>query len=323
MNSSSIKPLNESGQHSYHRRSFYHNYTEPFIYHIILKKAKSCERFGEVYGDARIAPGHKGCASIKESDLGKIIAKTILHLPYEFPIVKILQFCVMPDHVHILLQILYRSDKHLDFYIDTLRNKIVSKYSLQKGRDFKDEDIFEQGYCDKPLYDNRSLDGLFEYISQNPHRLAMRRSYPQFFQRVRNLKIGEKEYEAFGNLFLFRNPDKMAVKISRKFSAEEIMRKKEEWLSGVAKRTVLVSPFISSKEREIRREAEKLGGNIILIIHEAFPELYKPAAHDFDLCCRGQLLIISMGLPSDIPLSREHCLSMNSLASKITGVYDS
>ena len=50
-----VLPLKESGEHSYHRRSFYHDYHNPFIYHIILKKKKDCEDFGSITGNARIA----------------------------------------------------------------------------------------------------------------------------------------------------------------------------------------------------------------------------------------------------------------------------
>lgn len=313
MNSSEIRPLKETGEHSYHRRAFAHDYFAPFIYHIIIKKAHRCESFGQAEGDARIAPGNPGCARIKESGLGKIVAKVILHLPYDFPIIKLLQFCVMPDHVHLLLQVLYRSDKHLDFYIDNLKERIASRYS----ENTRAEEIFEPGYCDKPLYDNRSLDGLFRYIRENPHRLAMRQQFPQFFQRVRKLQIGEEEYEAYGNLFLFRNPDKEAVKISRKFSTEERQLKQTQWLAAALQGTVLVSPFISQAEKTIRAEAESLNANIILITHEAFPERFKPSAHDFTLCSEGRLLIISLGLPPKTDLSRDICLRMNSLASQI------
>ena len=100
--SSFIAPKKETGLHSYHRRAFAHNYFAPFIYHIILKKQKSFERFGEVNGDARIEFGNPGCACIQESEIGKIIAKALIHLPYRFPILKLHQFCVMPDHVNIL-----------------------------------------------------------------------------------------------------------------------------------------------------------------------------------------------------------------------------
>lgn len=94
---------------------------------MILKKNKKVKSFGFVVGDARIPPGNAGYASMQESDLGKIIAKSILHLPYQYPIIKILQFCVMPDHVHILLQVVFWSDRHLDFYIEALKTIISEK----------------------------------------------------------------------------------------------------------------------------------------------------------------------------------------------------
>lgn len=317
MSSSEIKPLKESGEHSYHRRAFNHDYFAPFIYHIILKKASGCEVFGYVEGNARIAPGNPGAAKIKESALGKIIAKSVLHLPHEYPILKLHQFCVMPDHVHVLLQVLFRSDKHLDFYIESLRSRIASKYSDMVGRDIQDEYIFQIGYCDKPLYDNRSLDGLYTYIRENPHRLAMRQQFPEFFQRTRKLAIGDKEYEAYGNLFLYRNPDKEAVKISRSYSMAEKAEKKAHWVSAAEKGTVLVSPFIHDYENQIRKDAEAVGAKVILIVHEAFPQLFKPADHNFKFCEQGRLLTISLGLPFGTELKRDICLRMNALAKEI------
>lgn len=318
MSSSEIRPFKESGEHSYHRRAFNHDYFAPFIYHIILKKNPGCEDFGVVEGDARISPGNPGAARIRESALGKIIAKSLLHLPHEHLIIKLHQFCVMPDHVHVLLQVQFRSDKHLDFYIDCLKSNVAQKYSIQTTRLITKDDIFEPGYCDKPLYDNRSLNGLYKYIRENPHRLAMRKQFPEFFTRCRKLMIGEREYEAYGNLFLFRNPDKDAVKVSSKFSFAEKERNKANWLMKAELGTVLVSPFISKEEKKIRMEAETLGAKIILITREVFPERYKPAAHDFELCEQGRLLVISLGLSAKTELSRDHCLEMNALAEAIS-----
>lgn len=320
MDSIRIKSLKQGGEHSYHRRAFNHDYHAPFIYHIILKKAKDCESFGSVVGNARIAPGLPGSADIYESGLGKIIAKAIIHLPFEYPIIKNLQFRVMPDHVHLLLQVMFWSDKHLDFYIDALRKRIATNYSSIKGELIADEKIFEQGYCDKPLLLKRSLDTLYDYIRQNPHRLAMRQQFPQFFQHLRSLKIGEVGYAAYGNLFLLRNPDKEAVKISRSFSDKERMEKRAAWVSAAEKGTILVSPFISSAEKDIRSEVEALGAKIILIVFEAFPERYKPAARDFALCAEGRLLIISLGLPIGTVISYTICRRMNELAKDIAGM---
>ncbi len=301
----------------YHQRAFAHNYHAPFIYHIIISKREGAHSFGTVKGSAGIAPGNNGCAFIEESVLGTIIAKEILKLQYAFPILQIYQFVVMPDHAHILLRVKDWSEKHLDFYIEKLFENVADSYSKTIGKIVNPDDIFQPGYCDKPLLLQRSLDGIFRYIRENPHRLAMRKQFPQFFRRTRRLLIGGNEYEAYGNLFLFRNPDKEAVKISRKFTQKECDQKISKWLSDAAKGTILVSPFISPKEKAIRAEAEELGAKIILITHKAFTERYKPSAHDFSLCCEGRLLIISLGLPSKTPISRQICLQMNALAEAI------
>ncbi len=304
----------------YHKRAFSHNYHAPFIYHIILKKAQICESFGTVKGDARIASGNPGCAYIQETLLGRVIAKAILSLQYAFPILQIYQFIIMPDHIHILLRVREWSERHLDYYIGRLIYNIGIKYSKFTVKEICGEEIFQPGYCDKPLLIKRSLDGLFRYIRENPHRLAMRQQFPHFFQRVRKLRIGEKDYEAYGNLFLIRNPDKAAVKISRKFTLEEKLQKQSRWLSDAAKGTVLVSPFISQEEKAIRTQAELTSGKLILIIHETFGERYKPAKHDFDLCSEGRVLIISLGLPPQTPLSREICNQMNNLSQLIANL---
>ncbi len=317
-----FRPFKETGVHSYHRRSFHHDYHAPFIYHIILKKEKGCENYGVVAGDARIPPGDPGCARIDESLLGRVVAKMIIHLPFEYPFLKILQFQVMPDHIHFILQVLYRLDRHLDFYVEDLKERIAARYSSLVNGKFVGKDIFEESYYDKPLYRDRSLDGWYVYIRENPHRLAMRIQFPHFFQRVRGLQIGERRVEGYGNLFLFRNPDKSAVKISRRFTPEERNSKRYGWLSGAAKGTILVSPFISKDERAIRTEAEALGGKIILIVHEAFRVRYKPGAHDFELCSQGRMLIISLGYPVGTPLSRALCEEMNALAAEMAGEGD-
>lgn len=301
----------------YHKRAFAHNYHAPFIYHIILKKQVDCEVFGFVRGDARIQPGLPGCAYIEQTKLGQIIVKETVHLPKEFPFFQIYQYQMMPDHLHILLRVKEWIEMELDSYIEILKEHIAASYSKAIGREIPKDYIFQPGFCDKPLLLGRSLDGIFRYIRENPHRLAMRMQFPLFFTKARNLRIGDKEYEAYGNLFLFRNPDKDAVRISKKFSSEELSETTARWLTEASLGTVLVSPYISKAEKALRQQAEILGAKIILITHEAFGELFKPARHDFDLCSQGRLLIISLGLPPKTPLSRQLCNQMNELAAEI------
>lgn len=191
------------------------------------------------------------------------------------------------DQISILIII-----KHLDYYIESFKKAVAEYFLKNNGINKGTEEIFEIGYCDKPLYDNRSLGCLFQYIRENPHRLAIRHQYPSFFQRVRRLHIGSQTYEAYGNLFLLRNPDKVSIKISRNTSPAEKLKKQEAWLSEAITGTIMVSPFISEDEKSIRVNTEGIGGKVILLTHEAFPEIYKPAARDFNLCSEGRLLII-------------------------------
>ena len=79
----------------------------------------------------------------------------------------------------------------------------------------------------------------------------------------------------------------------------------------------MVSPFISSKEKEIRQMIEQEDGKIILITHEVFPERFKPSAHNFELCSKGRLLIITLGYPLKTNLTRKICNEMNELALEI------
>ena len=213
----------------YNKRAFAHNYYAPFIYHIILSKNRTFPKFGSVTGDARIPYGSPGCSEISENEFGHIISKSIIGLPKKYPIVQIYQYKVMPDHAHILLRIKDWSEYHLDFYIKELTEFIAKNCSKIIGKHLIDTDIFDEGYCDKPLLLGISLHGWYKYIKLNPHRLAMRMQYPEFFQRIRNFRIGKKDYEAYGNLFFISNPDKSVIKISRSFSEVKIAELKKLW----------------------------------------------------------------------------------------------
>lgn len=303
----------------YHKRAFRHNYRAPFIYHIILGKQPSFPRFGEVEGDCRIPVGNPGAAFIRESLFGRFVAKSIVGLPYDFPFIRLHQFKVMPDHVHILLETTEWLEEDLDAYIDKLKDKVALKITRAGNKRVERDEIFIPGFCDKPLLLKRSLDVLYKYIDSNPHRLATRIQNPSFFRRTTSLRINNRLYEAYGNLFLMGNPEKEAVKISRRYSKEECENLRDKWLWEASRGTALVSPFISPAEKKIRAEAEAAGARVILIVPESFPERFKPSFHNFNLCSEGRLLIISMGQKPGSPLTRETCVKLNELAHEIAG----
>lgn len=289
-------------------RAPWHDYTQRCIYMITLNKNPLMENFGILQGDYRIQTGQKGAAFISSTALGKAIKNTLRRFNSTEPNVRVLQYALMPDHLHILLFVEYPTE-------DTL-GKIIARFKIEVNKAAGTTGVFAKGFNDQILKSSRSLAVLYRYLQENARRLAVRKARPEFFRRVNALEIGGKTFQAYGNFQLLDCPFKEQVIVHRADSSETKQKNREQWLYTAANGGVLVSPFISPAEKEIRKEAEEAGGRFILIISEPMGERYKPAGREFELCEAGRLLIISANLPGD--LSRQTCLTMNTLAQTIT-----
>lgn len=306
----------------YTRRSRHHDYFAPAIYHIIIKKQTSAPVFGILSGDPRIAPGLPGSAYIAKSPLGKIVQKEVYDFRYVHPSIMPLQFIVMPDHVHMLFRVTKRLPKHIGFYISKMKASIKKKWSDLKAKENQgqmicDEEIFEENYTDRIIHAKRSLDAVYKYIKENPHRLAIRKLHPEFFCRVRTLKIGDVNFQAYGNALLLRNPFKKQVIVHRKDTIEEFERLKDECMDEICKGGVLVSPFISPREKAIFEAAIGMNGRFIYVQKDPFGERYKPSGREFGLCCEGRLLIVAPESEFEKMTIREIFLKMNRISEEI------
>lgn len=253
--------------------------------------------------------------------LGLIIEEEIRNFSLHHPQIKVVEHIVMPDHVHLLIQVKERLSRAVGNAIGGLMTGISKIW-----REFNSNpeiDVFEKGFNDRIMYSFISLDAVCDYIRQNPYRLAVRRARPDFFQMQRNIFIEGREVQAYGNLFHLRNPFKFPLIVHRSDDDRVFNQKLEECLYYAANGGVVVSAFISQREKEIRRKIEDLGGRIILISNCPIANREKPAKHDFELCCEGRLLIISpvdyLALPKTEHPSRSQCLDMNKLAEKLSG----
>lgn len=287
-------------------RAPWHDYTKRQIYHITLKKRIGVTAFGSLAGDWQVPRGVFGRSYIKASPPGSEIKNCLRDISAIHPALKIYQYALMPDHLHLLLSV--------EEDMDEILGRKLAAFKVMVNKRTKIESVFEKGFNDQILTTTRKLDVIYNYLRDNPFRLAVRLERPQYFTRTNRIKIGDKTYSTYGNFQLLSCPFMDQVVIHRADSTEKRCQNREKWLHSGANGGVLVSPFISPAEKEIRTETEALGAKIILITHEALPERFKPAAHDFDLCTEGRLLIISLGLGAGTQLSRQHCLQMNALA---------
>lgn len=290
-------------------RAPWHDYTQRQIYHITLKKSPEAMPFGRLAGDWRFKPGSPGSSYIQASPLGQIIKGCLREISAIHPALRIYQYALMPDHLHLILSVESPLDEILGRKLAAFKVMVNSRSGISG--------VFEKGFNDQILTTTRNLNDIYTYLRENPHRLAVRRANPDFFTRLDSLSIRGATYQAYGNVHLLDNPFKEQVVVHRADTPEQFAHHKERWLYTAANGGVLVSPFISKREKEIRTEAETLDARLILITHEVFGERFKPGAHDFDLCTQGRLLIIALGLQQGSPLTQPICRQMNALAEII------
>lgn len=290
-------------------RAPWHDYTQRRIYHITLKKSPEVMPFGYLAGDWKLKPGAPGSPYLQASPLGKIIKSCLREISCIHSALRIYQYALMPDHLHLILSVESPLDEILGRKLAAFKVMVNSRSGITG--------VFERGFNDQILTSVRNLNVIYTYLRENPYRLAIRRANPDFFTRFNSLTIEGAAYQAYGNIHLLDNPFKEPVIVHRADTPEQFCCHKEKWIYTASNGGVLVSPFISKREKEIRSECEIGVGRFILITHEAFGESFKPAAHDFDLCSEGCLLIITLGLEPKTPLTRSICRQMNALAETI------
>ncbi|MDE6234827.1 MAG: transposase [Muribaculaceae bacterium] len=282
-----------------------HDYKGRSIYHITISKAHACPPFSKISGSS-------SNPLVSRTIIGEIIEQQILNFPNLHPSLHILQYVIMPDHIHFAIFAHDYLPRAIGRYIGMMK---VKTGQLIRAAYPEITDIFTPDFYDRYLLPSHKLQTIINYIQDNPKRLLERIQNPLFFQRLNNLEIKGTQWQAYGNLQLLQNPFKGPVVIHRSDSEAILNAKHRRWKHLYENGGVLVSPFISQAEKEIRRECEEARGRIILISNQPFGERRKPAAHDFEQCSRGSLLILAPH--TTLPSGRETFLYLNSIAESI------
>lgn len=264
-------------------RALNHDYRSRCIYHITIAKAPLVGDFGAVVSDGSEV-------KVRLSAIGTVIYDTLREVPSFHSSLRLLQFVIMPDHLHLLVDVRDPLPRPLGSYIGMLKVRITQRLRDKIGLAAP---ALAPDFHDRILRPWHSLQHIFDYIRDNPRRLWVRYQHPEFFRRINTLTINGMRWHAYGNLALFDNPFKEAVVVHRADGDAVKAANKCRYLHTAANGGVLVSPFISPEEQNIRHEAEALGGRLIVVGYRPFGERFKPAAHDFGLCEKGQLLLLA------------------------------
>lgn len=183
--------------------------------------------------------------------------------------------------------------------------------------------LFEKGYHDRIIIGDRMLENICHYMEENPFRAKLCEERPNLMQRRLHLWVHDREYVAFGNLFLLKNPDKQQVFFHRKNDkgipthlTPKYAQEKAHLLQRAEEGAVLVTPGISKGEQEVVAAALSEHLPLIILQKEPFDEYWKPPQGRFYACAAGRLLILApWQLKGDNDYDRFHTL--NELAHDI------
>lgn len=294
---------------AYHKsRSKTHDYRSRCIYLITIVKSDTTPVLSHPFGGPRSAVSIPG---VRTTPAGDIVKSQLRNIPLNFPEARLLQYVVMPDHLHFVIEITKPTPYHLGELVAAFTGGCTRAAGYAAS-------FFEAGFHDRILRHKGQLRNMIDYVRDNPRRLIIKREHPAYFCKPRQLLFGEKTYMVYGNFLLLRNPTISAVRISRRFSEQELKTRHADWEETIRDNGVLVSPFISAAEKQVRDKAIADDGNIILVTRENMEEKYKPSGKLFELCSEGRLLIISTGKAgSRAAISRSEALAMNDLAESI------
>ncbi len=308
-------------QHQALWRADWHDYYSKCIYMVTLMKMPGIPSFSHI----------KGCldqnrikAWSEHSRIGQILRRNFVSISNYFPEVKPHQYIIMPDHAHLIFEVMKKTEYHFGEVVRIYKKHCSNEYIEMLGRygfEFTGH-LFRDGYNDRILRGKGQLNALYDYVRDNPRRLYLKQSYPQYFQNALMCVAGGETFGVYGNICLLDFPEKVVVRFSRSFSEQELARRDFIYKEVIRSGGVLVSPFIHPNEKRYLHMALENGGRVIYITANGFHSRWKPSKSLMDPSAEGRILFVgSAEFSASAPvLKRDSAMRMNDLADKISAI---
>lgn len=288
-------------------------------------------------------------AKVERTEMGKQIIGILARIPEFHPEISLLQYCLMPDHLHAILHVTQTMPKGIKTAVRGFwqgAKKIGREYSAaissispnnirgnqRNNRDAKDSlphPVFTEMPFVRPLSRRGQLQAMIRYVQMNPQRLATKRIFPNLFRVQRDVDIAGRQYDAVGNIALLQEESYATVHVRRAIveeaehgETEQLRNYMNDCVLAARKGTVMVSPFISPKEKEVLAVLLNEQRNVILLSDHGFGEYYKPSDGLFDAVAAGRMLILSPWhkQPSKQHITRAECMELNAMAEEIARI---
>lgn len=301
------------------------------IYHITVVVPSREPLLGELI----IPDNDPKQARVERTELGNKIVDELYHLGKVHPEIRILQFCLMPDHLHFIIHVTKPTTLSVREMIRGYwqgAKRYGREYTLSiepelnSGPINKVNPIFTERPFIRPLSRKGQLQAMYQYVRMNPQRLATKRLKPGFFRVQEGIEIAGCTYRGVGNIALLQAERYAPVHVRRTMveEAEHGDNKRlRDYMNGCVldarNGSIMVSPFISQQEKAVMDVLIKEKHPFIYIADNGFRDYYKPSDGLFDAVAEGRVLILS---PWEYDAGKKHvtraeCIEMNRMAEDI------
>ena len=218
-------------------------------------------------------------------------------------------------------QTLQEGTRQLEAFSATLREQLGDEAYYQLPP------IFTEMPFIRPMGRRTQLPNTIRYIDMNPQRLATKRLRPGFFRVQREIIIAGRSYDGVGNTTLLMaetfdtvHVRSMMVKAAEHGDAEQLRNYMNSCVLKARKGVVMVSPFISTHEKQVMMVLLREQLPFICLTDNGFRDYYKPSDVLFDACAAGRVLILSPWKydADKRHISRADCVALNNMAEEIS-----
>ena len=181
----------------------------------------------------------------------------------------------------------------------------------------------------RPMTRQGQLQAMIRYVQLNPQRLATKRLKPGYFRVQEGIVIAGQTYAAVGNISLLQAEHYATVhvhsdmiKAANLGNTQALRNYMNNCVLAARRGTVMVSPFISPKEKEVKAVLLAEQHPFIILADNGFREYYKPHNDVFDAVAAGRVLILS---PWEYDANKRHitraeCVALNAMAEQIAAM---
>ena len=330
-NDNSHKQWAQGKKPSMKRRSEVNNYTERGIYLVTVAIEGRKPLLGTLAGRADVQDGPDK-PHVVLSPWGERVRDEWFGIPRYYPQIEVIRLCIMPDHIHGILFVHEKIERHLGHVINGFKSGtrraarelgIITEAKPQPNHYPKHAAIgtlWEPGYNDRILLHKGQLQRMLAYLDDNPRRLLLKRQHPEYFTRLAPLTAVGVRMQAMGNATLLTHCLKMQrLQCSRHLYQQEIDQEREKFLAAGCAGTTIISACISDGEQQIATACITVGIPFIVLLVHGFPPYYKPTPLYLRACAEGRLLLLSpfQWQNEKITNMRQRCLYLNDLAQHI------